>query len=142
MPRQSLKLALAWRVYRLGLVDTMTSAVLNTAYLSTYIGVPEPTIRTLIDTPSPELVASFLHQLVVKAQDHDKLKAERLRLDVELENAVRSGEAKVRAVKAIQEKAIKDADTLQEKLIEKGESGNQYIARESLTIIRECSRYT
>jgi len=111
----------------------MTTAALNTAYLSTYTGFPEPTIQTLIDAPTPELVASFLHQIILKAQDHDRLKAERLRLTVELENAVRSSEAKVRAVKVAQEKAVKDVDTLQERLREKGRFRTRSIGKEALT---------
>lgn len=101
----------------------MATGILDTAYLSTYTGVPEPSLQILIHTPSPELVTLFLQQLIVNTQDHDRLKAERLRLDVELENSVRNGEAKVRAVKATAEKALKDVASLQAKLKEEGERG-------------------
>jgi len=115
----------------------MATVAVNTAYLSTYTGFPEASIRTLTHAPTPELVTSFLEQLVLKAQDHDRLKAERLRLDVELENAVRNGDTKARAVKATAERALKEVGVLKTRLTEEGRSISLLPTCDALTILQK-----
>lgn len=98
----------------------MASAAVDTAYLANFCAVPETNIKTLTTSPTADLVTSFLQSLITKAQEHEFLKSDRLRLDVELENAVRGGESRVRGVKATADKALKESDALRRKLHEEG----------------------
>jgi len=98
----------------------MATTALDTAYLASYCSWTQPSLQTLIDSPSSDLITSFLENLITKAQEHDRLKAERLRLDVELENAVRGGESRTRGLKANTEKALRDVEALRTSLNEKG----------------------
>lgn len=94
----------------------MASAAVDTSLLSSYTSIPEPTIHSLISQPTAELVTSFLRTLVSKAQEHNQLQSERLRLDVELENAVRGADEKARALKANTDAAIRETASLRSQL--------------------------
>ena len=98
----------------------MAAAAVDIPYLSTYSSVPEPSLRNLIDTPTTELVTSFLQTLITKAQEHDRLRSERLRQDVELENAIRGSESRARGLKATADKSIKEVETLRKQLNDRG----------------------
>lgn len=100
----------------------MAATAVDTAYLAGFCAVPQPTVQTLIDNPTTDLVTSFLHSLIVKAQECDTVRSERLRLDVELENAIRSGESRVKVSKANADKAHREAETLGKKLQDEGSS--------------------
>ena len=97
------------------------------SYLSTTFDIPESNLETLIDAPTAELVKEFLASLVTKGQEYETLKSEKLRVDVELENTVRTSETKVKAQKAAVTKHAKEVEELRTKLSE-AES-----ARESLS---------
>lgn len=91
---------------------------LDLAFLSNAYGIPEPDLETLTNAPTSELVKDFLASLTTKAQEYDDLKAEKLRVDVELENTVRTSETKVKAQKAAVTKHAKDVEELRTKLNE------------------------
>lgn len=97
------------------------AVAVDTAYLSAYTSVPEPTIQTLLDGPTVELVRDFLISVTAKAREHEALKGEKLRLEVELENAVRSGESKARSLKASLDQRLNEAEQLRNKLAEEGQ---------------------
>ncbi|KAJ9635197.1 Protein mlp1 [Coniosporium tulheliwenetii] len=78
----------------------MATAAIDIPYIAASYAVPEPTLRTLLDAPTVELVSSLLEKIEAKAREFDIVKAEKLRSDVELENAVRTGDARARALKA------------------------------------------
>ena len=99
----------------------MAALALDLPYLSTYSNISEPNLLTLIHNPSTDLVTSFLEQIILKAQDYERLKAERLRVDVELESAVRNGELHARTLKANADKALEEAQTLRKQLNEEGQ---------------------
>lgn len=94
----------------------------DVGHLSTFLGVPEPTITTLIDTPTLELVRAVLDAAARKAHDFEELQSEKLRLEVELENAVRSSENKVHGLKVTVENSLKEAAEIREKLSSEGMS--------------------
>lgn len=96
----------------------MAAAGPDATYIASYSGLALPNIQSLITTPTPALVASFLQAIISRAQEHERLKADRLRLDVELENAVRGGEAKARALKATHEKSLQEVEKLRSQLNE------------------------
>ncbi|KAI9885371.1 MAG: hypothetical protein M1823_002843 [Watsoniomyces obsoletus] len=93
-----------------------TTATMDVSYLASYLSLPQPAISAVIDAPTKELVDTLLQAIVTRAKEHDELKAEKLRLDVELETTVHAGEAKTRALKAGLNKAQKDVTDLEKRL--------------------------
>lgn len=100
----------------------MAMAMVDTAYLSTYLDVPEPSLTTLIDAPTAELVASILNAVIVKAHQHEELRADKLRTDIELESVVRTAETRSQGFKATVDKALKDVEDIRGKLKEEGKN--------------------
>lgn len=98
----------------------MAAATIDTPYIAASFDVPEPTILSLLETPTVELVQVLLEKLEYKAREYDTITAEKLRSDVELENAVRTGEARARALKASLDKALKDVEALRTKVNDEG----------------------
>lgn len=91
-------------------------AVVDVGYLSTSYALPESDVQTLLDAPTAELVKDFLASVTAKAQEHDALKADKLKVDVELENTVRTSEAKVKAQKTAVTRQAKENEELRTKL--------------------------
>ena len=102
---------------------------LDVAFLSNTFGIPETDIDTLIESPTIELVKQFLGSIVTKGQEYDSLKAEKLRVDVELENTVRTSETKVKAQKAAVTKHAKELEELRTKLNEAEVAGKDLTGR-------------
>jgi nucleoprotein TPR len=98
----------------------MATAVLDTEYLSAYLSVPQQTLTTVIDAPTAELVRSVLDAVQAKAREHDELAADKLRVDIELENAVRSAETRVEGLRSTIDKSQKTVEELRTKLKEEG----------------------
>ncbi|KAI9858209.1 MAG: hypothetical protein M1813_007858 [Trichoglossum hirsutum] len=100
----------------------MATAVVDVAYLSSYLSVPESNLSTLVDQPTKELVNAVLQAVTAKAREHDEINAAKLHLDVELENAVRTGDSRTRGLKASVEKGLKELAELRGKLKEEENS--------------------
>ena len=100
----------------------MATAAVDIPFLSSHYAVPEATLTTLTQEPTVELVNELLEGIANKARETEELKSDKLRLDVELENAVRSGESKVKALKANVEKGLAEISSLRNKLQEAGKS--------------------
>jgi nucleoprotein TPR len=98
----------------------MATTTCDPGYLAAYLDIPRPTIETLIDAPTAELVRALLDAVAEKAREHEELQADKLRLDVELENAVRNSQTKSQGLRATVDKALKDVEDLREKLISEG----------------------
>ena len=98
----------------------MAAAAWDPGYLSAYLGLPRPTIDTIIDAPTAELVRALLDAVAVKAREYEELQADKLHLEVELENAVRNAETRSQGLKATVDKALKDVNDLREKLTIEG----------------------
>lgn len=98
----------------------MATAAIDTAYIAAAYSFPEPTLQTLLDAPTVELVQQLLVKIEAKAREFDEVKAEKLRSDVELENAVRTGDARARALKASVDKNLKELEEVRRKLSEEG----------------------
>ena len=109
--------------------DADSTMALDVPYLSTTFGLPEPDLQTLIDDPTTELVKQFLTSLTAKAHEYDALKSEKLKVDVELENTVRTSETKVKAQKAAVNKHVKEIEELGSKLNE-AESARETLSSE------------
>jgi nucleoprotein TPR len=98
----------------------MAAAVLDVDYLSGHFGLSQDTLVAVLDTPTAELVRSVLYAVTTKAREHDVLAAEKLRLDIELENAVRSSETRIEGLRSSVEKAQKTVEEVRTKLTEEG----------------------
>jgi len=98
----------------------MAAAAVDVGFLAASYALPESTFETLLESPTVELVQSLLHQIETKAREHDEVKAAKLRAEVELENAVRSADARTRVLKTSVDKGLKDNEELRRKLNEEG----------------------
>lgn len=98
----------------------MATTVVDTYYLSAYLKVAQPTLQSLVDAPTAELVRSVLEAITTKAHEHDESNSDKLRLEIELENAVRRSESLSQGSKSTVEKALKDVNELREKLNSEG----------------------
>ena len=102
----------------------MAAAELDIPRLSSFCAVPQTSLTTLLDTPTTDLVRNLLASLSPRIHEYDTLKAENLKLNVELENVVRGGESKSRVLKNSVDKALKETAELRRKLQGEG-SGAQ-----------------
>ncbi|KAK4897147.1 Protein mlp1 [Elasticomyces elasticus] len=91
-------------------------SVVDLPYLHSTYDIPELDIQNLLDAPTTELVKEFLASLTNKGQDFETLKADKLKVEVELENTVRTSETKARAQKGQITKHVKEVEELRTKL--------------------------
>jgi nucleoprotein TPR len=98
----------------------MADTAIALPYLSSQYAISEATLSTLTQTPTTDLVHQLLQSITKKAHEFDELKSDKLRLEVELENAVRSSESKVKVLKTSVEKGHTDVEDLRKKLHESG----------------------
>ena len=94
----------------------MAADAVDVGYLAAFYAVPEPTLQSLLSDPTIELVQTLLSQIDAAAREHDKVKAENIQLDVQLQNAVHSGDARERTQKELADQARKDAANLRQEL--------------------------
>ena len=94
----------------------MAAVELDVPRLSAFCSLPSASIETLLDAPTVELVQTLLSNISERAREFDEVKSEKLKLTVELENAVRGGESKSRVLQSSIDKAFKEATELREKL--------------------------
>jgi nucleoprotein TPR len=99
----------------------MAAAAVDVGYIAASYELPEPTLQSLLSNPTVDLVQSLLAQIEAKACAYDELKSDKLRSDVELENAVRGSETRARSLKTSADKALKEVEELRHKLSQEGE---------------------
>jgi nucleoprotein TPR len=95
----------------------MATTTCDIAHLYGYLNVPQQALATLVDAPTIELVQILFQAITRKAHEHEEAQADKLRLEIELENAVRSAETRCQGLKATVDKALNDVTDLREKLI-------------------------
>lgn len=100
----------------------MDAEAMDTGFIAASYSIPEPNIQALLDAPTTELVKSFLKQVEERARDTELLKAEKLRSEVELQSAVRSGNARAKQLKTSVDKGLKEVEELRTKLATEGNS--------------------
>ena len=98
----------------------MAVAQLDLAQLSSFCSLPQHSINTLLDVPTAGLVRTLLENISVRAHEQNDFASEKLKLGVELENAVRGGESKSRILKGSIDKGLKEATDLRQKLQAEG----------------------
>lgn len=119
----------------------MATAVIDVDYLSGYLSIPQQTLSTVIDTPTAELVQAVLRAVTAKAHEHDELIADKLRVEIELENVVRSSETRIEGLRSQVEKAQNTVEEVRTKLKEEGEL-NYNIMRIRQLITTYCREQT
>lgn len=97
-----------------------TAEVLDVPQLSKFCSLPPTSIDTLLDAPTTDLVRTLLQNIGTKAREYDEAKSGNLKLSIELENAVRGGDAKNRLLKTSVEKGLKEAADIRHKLQDEG----------------------
>lgn len=98
----------------------MDVATVELPYLSSHYSIPESTLTTLTQAPTVDLVNQLLEAISRKAQEFDEHKSDKLRLEVELENAVRSSDSKIKVLKKSVEKGHAEVEESRKKLHESG----------------------
>ena len=118
----------------------MATALIDVDYLSAYLKVPQQTLASIVDAPTAELVRSILQAVTAKAREHDELEADKIRVDIELENAVRSSETRIEGLKSTIEKSQKTVEEVRTKLKEEGEDNQSNLRYKVflLTLDRKC----
>ncbi|MCJ1472192.1 hypothetical protein MMC13_000839 [Lambiella insularis] len=89
---------------------------LELPYLSSYLKIPETSLTTVLNSPTTELVRNLLEKVATKAREHEQVRSEKLRGDIELENVVRTAESKARVLKSSVEKGLKDVANVRQSL--------------------------
>ena len=98
----------------------MAATELDLPRLSSFCALPQTSLTTLLDAPTNDLVRKLLESLSARVDEQENLKAEKLKLNVELENAVRGGEFKSRVLKNSVDKGLKENAELKQRLQETG----------------------
>ncbi|KAL8710411.1 MAG: hypothetical protein Q9220_005012 [cf. Caloplaca sp. 1 TL-2023] len=96
----------------------MATGELDIPRLSTFCGVPQTSISSLLDAPTANLIRNLLESLSPRIREYDEAKAEKLKANIELENAVRGGEFKSRVLKNSVDKGSRENAELKHKLQE------------------------
>jgi nucleoprotein TPR len=91
------------------------AAAVDVGYLAASYSVPETTIQSLLSTPT-----TLLAQIEAKARDFEDLQSDKLKAEVELDNAVQAGDQRARTLKTAADKAQTEAAELRQKLAQEG----------------------
>ncbi|RKF59522.1 Protein MLP1-like protein [Erysiphe neolycopersici] len=94
----------------------MATMAIDVGHLSSYLALPQDTLGGFIESPNTELAVSILRIVLTKAREYDELAAEKLRVDIELENVVRNSETRVESLKDNLEKTQKIVEEVRTKL--------------------------
>ncbi|PMD41489.1 hypothetical protein L207DRAFT_543605 [Hyaloscypha variabilis F] len=115
----------------------MAAAGLDVNYLSAYLSLPQQTLTSVLDSPTTDLVQSVLEAITAKAREYHELAADKLRADIELENAVRSSETRIEGLRASLEKSQKTVEEVRTKLQE--EENSRLSLQSELQIFKSSS---
>lgn len=80
--------------------------------VSSFTGIAETHLSSLITSPTVDLVKSLLQSIELQARVHEQTKTQKVRLEVELETSVRTNESKVKALKKSVEKGLAESSKL------------------------------
>jgi nucleoprotein TPR len=89
--------------------------------IATFASIPTTTVSTLLENPTVELVTSLLQGIATKIQEHEQLKAQKFRLEVEVETRLRTSESKTKVLKNSVDKALAESTRLRVELQNSGE---------------------
>ena len=92
-------------------------AVADLGYIAGHLGLEQAGLATLGADPN---LSSLLKAVETKAHEFDELYSEKLRVDIELENAVVGSEARCQTFKATADEAMKEVEDVRQKLKDEG----------------------
>lgn len=92
-------------------------AVADLGYIAGHLGLEQDGLTTLAADSN---LSSLLKAVETKAREFDDLYSEKLRVDIELENAVVGSEARCQTFKATADKAMKEVEEVRQKLQNEG----------------------
>lgn len=87
--------------------------------LSTFLDVPDEQVAAL-SAMTEYCVVSILQAVLARANEFDDLKADKLKLDVELEQCVRTADSRVRSMKGQLDSALAETQELRLKVSNTG----------------------
>ena len=96
------------------------AADIDFASVAAFTSLPQSSLSSLLDSPTTDAIKSLLESISVKAKDYDKIKSQSTRLEVELEQAGRSRESKIKVFKNSTEKALAETSKLRSDLQQSG----------------------
>ena len=113
---------------------------LDSRRIASFVSLPEPTISTLLESPTTDLVQTFLSSLTSKIQEYEQLKSQKLKQDIELETTIRNNESKVKVLKTSVEKGLAEVGKLRTELQESGMlSLGQRLEGDLIRVQRMCA---
>lgn len=74
--------------------------IADTQYIAKCFDISEGDVKNLLNNPTADGAKTFIDAAIHKAQDFEKVKSEKLRVEVEFEHAVRNSENKAKTQKA------------------------------------------
>lgn len=89
--------------------------------ISAFSSLPENTITTLRQTPTPELIDEILRAFVPRIKECEQTKAKQVKTEIELETYTRKNDSKVKALSESRDKALEQAGKLRGELQVAGE---------------------
>lgn len=92
------------------------AAEVDTRAISAFSSLPETSITSLIETPTSELVVTFLRSIETRAKECEQNKSQKIKLEVELETVVRTSESKAKVLQNSRDKALAEASKLRVEL--------------------------
>lgn len=87
--------------------------------LSTFLDVPDEQVAAL-STMTEDYIVSILQAVLSRANEFDDLKADKLKLDVELEQCVRTADSRVKSMKGQLDSALAETQELRLKVSNTG----------------------
>ena len=117
----------------------MAVATMDVEYLSGYLDLPQTNLTTVLDAPTANLVQEILNAVANKAREHDDLAADKLRLEIELDNAARGSATRIEGIKSSLEKAQKTVEELRTRLSEEGKTNTNISRFHIHSVTRNCA---
>ncbi|KAJ2980856.1 hypothetical protein NQ176_g2381 [Zarea fungicola] len=118
----------------------MAAAAVDVGYLAGHLGIDEPVLTTLTTEPTVDLIAILLQAVANKAHEFETLYADKLQVDIELENAVRSAESRSQASRSTADQALKEVEEARQK-VQQEETKRQAIENDLQILKSKASDY-
>lgn len=84
--------------------------------ISAFSSLSEASITSLRDSPTPELVTSLLRGIEAGVKEYEQSKSHKVKLEVELETVVRTGESRAKVLQHSRDKALAESSKLRVEL--------------------------
>ncbi|KAI9829462.1 MAG: hypothetical protein M1826_005644 [Phylliscum demangeonii] len=94
----------------------MAAVMDDVAFLSTYMSLPQDIVAKVIEEPTKDFIHLLVQAIALKTNDCERVKAINARLEVELENSVRTSDSRIRTLKGSLTQALKELGVLRERL--------------------------